>query len=94
MKAEMSIEPGSWPMGSNGKPMAKITMGASEKIGLPKYSNVDIGPASVTRFVEDDPDAIRDGLRESVKLCEEIIAEERGAVLELVSSALTKAYGE
>ena len=32
----------------------KITMGFKEKIGLPDYSNLEIGPVSVQRFVVDD----------------------------------------
>ena len=76
-----------WPVDLKGNPMALISMGAAEKIGLPKFSNVDIGPALVTKFVLDDPTSIREGLRECVRACEEIIAEEREVVLDLVKSA-------
>jgi len=76
-----------WPVDEDGKPMALISNGAEEKIGLPHYSNVVIGPASVTRFVKDDPESIREGLRELVTACEEIIGEERGAVIEIAMNA-------
>jgi hypothetical protein len=76
-----------WPVDKDGRPMALVTTGASEKIGLPQYSNVDIGPFQVTRFVEDDAESIRDGLRMCVTLVEQVIAEERDAVVEAVRKA-------
>jgi hypothetical protein len=77
----------SWPVDADGKPMVLISMGCSEKVGLPKFSNVDIGPASIARFVVDDEEAITEGLRGCLSTCEQIIAEEREAILELVKSA-------
>ncbi len=76
--------PGSWPFDEDGKPMVLISIGASEKIGLPHYSNVDIGPASVTRFVKDVDEEIKQGLSDSILLVEEVIGSERAAVLEIV----------
>lgn len=76
----------SWPVDDDGKPMALVSSGASEKIGLPNYSNVDIGPASVTRYVEDSPEAIQEGLKECTQLCEVIIANEREKVLEIIQA--------
>ena len=80
-----------WPVDEDGKPMVMVSMGASEKVGMPNYSNVDIGPASVTRFVRDDPDAIKEGLRECVQVCEEVIGEERGAIIDVVKAAISSA---
>lgn len=76
-----------WPTDDDGKPMALVSMGASEKIGLPQYSNVDIGPASVSRFVPDKPDEIRDGLRMVLTIVEQVLAEERDAVVKAVNDA-------
>lgn len=76
-----------WPVDDDGKPMALVTMGCSEKVGLPKFSNVDIGPASVTRFVKDDPQVIADALKSNLEWSEQVIAEERAAILELVKSS-------
>jgi hypothetical protein len=73
-----------WPVDDKGKPLALVTMGCSEKVGLPKYSNVDLGPASITRFVPDDNEAIAAALRENLELAEQVISEEREAILELV----------
>jgi hypothetical protein len=69
-------------IGENGKPLAKVTMGAEEKIGLPNYSSVNIS-GWVTRYVEDEPEAIAAGLRECVQAVEEVISEERVSVLAL-----------
>lgn len=90
----MAEEDQGWPIGENGRPMAKVTSSANEKIGMPNYSNVTLGPFYVTRFVEDDPEAIKEGLREGVLACEEVIGEERGAVVEVVKAALQTAYAK
>lgn len=68
----------------NGKPAAKITMGLHEKIGLPDFSNVDIGPISIERYVEDTQEARVAGLREITAECEELLAEERKKVLDFL----------
>lgn len=75
----------SWPLDHAGNPMVMVTMQASELIGLPSYSNVTVGPASVTRFVPEG--AVEEGLRNTAKEVEGIISEERTAVLEIVSGA-------
>jgi hypothetical protein len=91
MKAETPASPttlvNGWPVDEEGKPLALVTMGASEKIGLPQYSNVDIGPASVSRFVKDEPNAIMDALRIATQQCEQVIAEERGPIIEMAKTA-------
>lgn len=63
--------------------MAKVIMGAEEKIGLPNYSNVTLS-GSVTRWVADTPDEIDKGLRACLTAVEAIIAEEREQVLALI----------
>lgn len=73
------------PMGANGKPMALVGMQLAEKIGLPNYSNVDVGPAVVYRFTEDNEEARREGLLECAADCEFILAHEREPVLQLVN---------
>lgn len=74
------------PRDENGKPLAMVSMGAAEKVPTVQYGNVDLGPATVTRWVDDNPEAIRQGLTECVKACEEIIAKERGLVLSSLES--------
>lgn len=74
----------SWPTDGDGAPMAMVTMQASELIGLPNYSNVTVGPASVTRFVPDTHESREAGLKECALEAEKIIAEERELVLQIV----------
>lgn len=72
----------SWPADADGNPMVMVTMQASELIGLPNYSNVTVGPASVTRFVAEGD--VAEGLKQTAHDVEHIIAEERELVLEIV----------
>lgn len=83
---QTALPTGQWPVDEDGLPMALVTFQASELIGLPNYSNVTIGPGSVTRFVADDPEARKAGLRDCVREVEKIIAEEREVVLDLIRS--------
>lgn len=71
-----------WPVDEDGKPMALIGFSVGEKIGLPNYSNVDIGPASVLRFCKDSE--VQDALRSSAQDVELIVGEEREKVLAVV----------
>lgn len=60
----------------------KIMTSSSEKIGLPGYSSVDIGPISVTRFIPEGDDAyVKEELRKNLILVEELISEVREEVL-------------
>lgn len=60
----------------------KIMTSSSEKIGLPNYSSVDIGPISVSRIIEEgDDNYLREEIQRNLRLVEEIIAEEREQVL-------------
>ena len=79
-----------WPVDENGKPYAIVSFTVAEKIGLPEYSNVDVGPVTVTRCVPDDAAARKAGLAECAKEAEEIAAVERGLFLERLGHALRK----
>jgi hypothetical protein len=74
----------SWPVDEDGAPMALVTMQLSELIGLPNYSNVTVGPGSVTKFVKDTKDGVAEGLRSCAIQVETILAEERQPVLDMV----------
>jgi hypothetical protein len=77
-----------WPVDEEGKPMVLVRGGADEKIGLPNFSNVTVGPISVTKFVRAGEEA--EGIRECTRLAEEFIAEERAKVLEWVQAGAGK----
>ena len=62
------------------KPAAKIHYHAAEKIGLPKYSNVEYG-VSVTRYVEDTDESIESGWGDASLLAEKFMSEQREAVV-------------
>lgn len=65
----------------NGAPAVKIYVGAEEKIGLPNYSNVVVS-ASLSRYVpEGSAEELKTALRESARIVEEFVAEERQSVL-------------
>lgn len=68
-------------IGSNGKPMVKITFGASELIPTGDFANVVVGPVMVERYVEDDG-KLADHLNETAEIVEsDCIAEQRELVL-------------
>lgn len=72
----------------DGSPAVKIMTSFSEKVGLPQYSSVDIGPISVSRFVADgDEDHLLDEIRKTAQIVEQFIAEERDAVLKMVQDS-------
>ncbi len=74
-----------WPVDEDGNPMALVTMQLSELIGLPNYSNVTVGPGSVTRFVKDSDEDVQNGLIKCAMQVENILATEREPVLQMVS---------
>ena len=68
--------------------MIKIMTGSSEKVGLPDYSSVDIGPISVSRFItEGDEEYIKNELRKNLVMVEELIAEVREEVLQSIQES-------
>jgi hypothetical protein len=89
----------SWPLGANGRPMARIEFSASELIPTGQYANVSVGPARITAFVDlhravDDGEAYfsqpeRDNLVKAVnELAEmverDVVAVQRNLVLESI----------
>lgn len=88
----------SWPVGANGRPMARIEFSASELIPTGQYANVSVGPARITAFVDlgrsDNGDAYfseeeRDNLVKAVnELAEmverDVVAVQRNLVLESI----------
>jgi hypothetical protein len=73
-----------WPVDEEGNPLALVTMQLSELIGLPNYSNVTVGPGSVTKFVKDSEEGVAEGLRACAVSVEAILAEEREPILDMV----------
>jgi hypothetical protein len=68
--------------------MIKIMASSSEKIGLPNYSSVDVGPISVTRFIEDcDDETLKKEITHNLYLIEEIISDVREVVLDSVQES-------
>lgn len=60
----------------------KIMTSSSEKVGLPNYSSVDIGPISVTRLIEEgDDEYLETEIKRNLELVERIIADVREEVL-------------
>lgn len=103
-KARASVDSESWPLGSNGQPMMKITMTAAELIPTGQYANVSVGPAQITAFVDQDrvvegDDSYFDdkeratmakALNELAEIIElEVVAVQRNLVLESMQSQVT-----
>jgi hypothetical protein len=82
-----------WPHDEEGRPLALITMGVSELFGIPgTFSNVMVGPAQATTFVgpndsidDEMKEAIKQGIKDVLGCLEEVMAENREAMLEIVS---------
>jgi hypothetical protein len=98
-QAEAQQVEAAWPMGVNGRPMARIEFSAAELVPTGQYANVSIGPARITAFVDlsrvtedDEPyfsDAERWNLTKAVnELAElverDVIAVQRNLVLESI----------
>src|SRR5436190_17023922 len=45
-----------WPTNDQGRPLARVTMTASELIPTGQYANVSVGPAQITMFIDPDSD--------------------------------------
>ncbi len=76
-----------WPVDKNGKPLVKVSNGAKETIPTVPYANITIGPAWVEKFVEDDPQAIENGLSECLKAAEKVLGNERDELLAKIKAA-------
>jgi len=60
-----------------------IQVGAAEKINTGNFSNVDVGPVLYGKWVEDTGEqGVREEITKAQRFVEEIIADERQAVLE------------
>ena len=67
----------------NGKPAIWVQGGAAEKINIGNFSNVDIGPVVVGRWVEDlGTDALHEQIKEVQAVVEEYVSTERDFVVE------------
>lgn len=75
----------SWPVDEDGVPMALVTMTLSELINVGNYSNVTVGPGTVTRFVRNNDEDIANGLVNCAEHVENILASEREPVLNMVN---------
>lgn len=75
---------------NNETEMVKLSSWAEEKIGLANYSNVTVG-GSIARYVPNgDRETIANELRNNFELVEEIVAEQRQAVLESLQESVKK----
>jgi hypothetical protein len=92
----------SWPTNASGKPLAKITMTASELIPTGQYANVSVGPAQITAFVDLDRtsekyfsdqenETLTKAMNELAEIVErDVIAVQRNIVLESIQEQLTQ----
>lgn len=75
------------PMDENGRPMSRQAVQISELIGLPKYSNVTMGPIMSEGWCEDTPEARKAKQRELMAEVAEIAGEYRNMILESLRDA-------
>jgi hypothetical protein len=61
---------------------AKLRFGLEEKIGLPDFSNIVVGPISIERSCEDTKEERARVMAEMIEEVEEILAQERTKVLD------------
>jgi hypothetical protein len=80
-----------WPLDSDGRPMARISFSAKDKIGLPNYSNIEIGPVTITAyapwnranpFTASELANVASGITQIAETVEAVLAEQRGIVLD------------
>lgn len=64
--------------------MALVTNGLEELIPTVQYGNIRIGPCSVSKYVEDTPEAIQDGLNVCFDECLENMARQRKVIMEAI----------
>jgi hypothetical protein len=95
-----SVDTGAWPRGADGRPMAKITMTASELVPTGQYANVSVGPAQITAFVdlsrsgeiyfdEGERQVLISAMNELAEVVErDVIAVQRNLVLESIQEQI------
>lgn len=69
------------PTTQDGKLMEWFSYSCEEKIGLPNYSNVTVGPATVARWIDPDNKEERDAVVTEVH---KILGEQREIILNIV----------
>lgn len=75
------------PLDIKGKPMVQVTNGCQELIPTAQYANITIGPATVTKWVEDTPAAIEKGLGECFVHCQSVLGHKRKQLLDAITQA-------
>lgn len=75
------------PLDAKGKPMVQISNGCEELIPTAQYANVKIGPATVTKWVEDTPLAIETGLAECFVHAQSVLGQKRKQLLDAITQA-------
>lgn len=72
----------------NGKPAVWIQVGAAEKVNIGNFSNVDVGPVVLGKWVEDLPlDELRGTIQELQEYVELIVADERAFILKSIAES-------
>ena len=72
----------------NGKPGVWISVSAAEKVNTGNFSNVDVGPISFGKWVEDTgEEGIAKEIIAAQQVVEMIVAEERQSVVEALAAA-------
>jgi hypothetical protein len=97
------VDSEAWPRSVSGQPMMKIVMTASELIPTGQYTNVSIGPAQITAFVDqsrditagyfsqDERDTVAQALNELAEIVEgDVVAIQRNLVLESLQNQNSK----
>lgn len=67
--------------------MALVENGLEELIPTQQYGNIRIGPARVSRYVEDTPAAIEKGLDDTFQACMANLARQRKMIMEAIKAA-------
>ena len=67
--------------------MALVTNGLEELIPTQQYGNIRIGPTSVSKYVEDTPEAIQKGLDTCFQECLGNLARQRKVIMESIVAA-------
>lgn len=87
-----------WPRNASGKPMAKISMVASELIPTGQFANIMVGPAQITMFVdpdsseglsEDERSNVANALNQIAEIVEvDVVAVQRALILQSMQEQL------
>lgn len=83
--AAMAIAAREVPKDAFGTPLVEISCAAAELVPTVQYGNVTLGPIIVRRWVTDGTDEhLMEQIRETQKLCEAAVAEDRQTVQALL----------